>query len=38
MKKKIALIYGGYSSEWEVSVKSGKNVFVNIVEKDSVSF
>lgn len=30
MKKKIALIYGGYSSEWEVSVKSGKNVFANI--------
>lgn len=30
MKPKIALIYGGYSSEWEVSVKSGKNVFRNI--------
>ena len=26
MKQNIALIYGGYSSEWEVSVKSGKNV------------
>lgn len=30
MKKNIALIYGGYSSEWEVSVKSAKNVFRNI--------
>ncbi|MBO7763734.1 MAG: D-alanine--D-alanine ligase [Bacteroidales bacterium] len=30
MKKRVALIYGGYSSEWEVSVKSGKNVFANI--------
>lgn len=25
-KQNIALIYGGYSSEWEISVKSGKNV------------
>lgn len=30
MKKRIALIYGGYSSEWEVSLKSGKSVFKNI--------
>jgi len=26
MKKKIALVYGGNSSEWEISVMSGKNV------------
>lgn len=26
MKKKIALVYGGNSSEWEISVLSGKNV------------
>lgn len=25
-KQNVALIYGGYSSEWEISVKSGKNV------------
>lgn len=30
MKKNIALVYGGYSSEWEVSVKSAKNVFEHI--------
>jgi D-alanine-D-alanine ligase len=30
MKQNIALIYGGYSSEWEISVKSGKNVAKNI--------
>lgn len=30
MKKKIALIYGGNSSEAEVSIKSGKNVSANI--------
>lgn len=26
MKRKIALVYGGDSSEWEISVSSGKNV------------
>ncbi|MBQ0025177.1 MAG: D-alanine--D-alanine ligase [Bacteroidales bacterium] len=26
MKKKIALVYGGNSSEWQISVLSGKNV------------
>lgn len=26
MKKKIALIYGGNSSEWKISVQSGKNI------------
>ena len=26
MKKKIALVYGGNSSEWEISVMSGRNV------------
>lgn len=30
MKKKIALIYGGNSSEAEVSLKSGRNVSANI--------
>ncbi len=32
-KKTIALIYGGYSSEAEVSVRSGKNVARNIDRK-----
>lgn len=26
MKKNIAVVYGGYSSEFEISVKSGKNI------------
>ena len=30
MKKKIALIYGGDSSEFEVSVKSGKHIALHI--------
>ena len=30
MKKRIALVYGGNSSEWEISVQSGKNVAENI--------
>lgn len=30
MKKSIALVYGGNSSEWEISVQSGKNVAENI--------
>lgn len=30
MKKSIALIYGGDSSEWEVSVKSGKHMLQHI--------
>ena len=30
MKKRIALVYGGNSSEWEISVQSGKNVAANI--------
>ncbi len=28
--KRIAVVYGGYSSEWEVSVKSGKNILSSI--------
>ncbi len=30
MKKSVALVYGGNSSEWEISVQSGKNVAENI--------
>ena len=30
LKKRVALIYGGDSSEMEISVKSGKNVSENI--------
>lgn len=30
MKKRVALIYGGNSSEWEVSVKSGKNMSLHL--------
>ncbi len=30
MKQTIAVVYGGYSAEWEISVKSGKNVAKNI--------
>jgi len=30
MKKKVALIYGGNSSEWKISILSGKNVAANI--------
>lgn len=30
MKKKVALIYGGNSSEWKISIMSGKNVAANI--------
>ncbi len=30
MKQKIAVVYGGYSSEVEISIKSGKNVAANI--------
>lgn len=33
MKKKIALIYGGNSSEAEVSLKSGRNVSANICKE-----
>lgn len=30
MKKNVALIYGGNSSEWKISILSGKNVAANI--------
>ena len=30
MKKNVALIYGGNSSEWKISIMSGKNVAANI--------
>ncbi len=30
MKKNIAVLYGGNSSEWEISMKSGKQVSANI--------
>ncbi len=33
MKKKIAVIFGGYSSEFEISVKSGKNIF-SVIDKN----
>ena len=29
-RKKVALIYGGNSSEWEISILSGKNVAAHI--------
>ena len=29
-RKKVALIYGGNSSEWEISILSGKNVAANL--------
>lgn len=34
MRKKVALIYGGNSSEAEVSIKSGKNVSANISREE----
>ena len=30
MKKKVAIIYGGYSSEFEVSKKSANTIYANI--------
>ena len=34
--KNIAVVFGGYSSEFEVSVKSGKFIYVNL--KDSIDW
>ena len=33
MKKKVAVVYGGYSSEHDISVKSGKYV-ASVIDRD----